>query len=120
MPPATGIVNGLTSTELGASYILPRLIGAAHSTDLLLTGRTVDAAGAKALGLVVWLNPTFDTIAGRIGEKGKLDRPLFADELEARSLYRSRLPSFRFRFHSQIGQFRRRRSQSRPLCCLGS
>ena len=28
---ATGIVNGLTSTELGASWLLPRLVGAAHS-----------------------------------------------------------------------------------------
>ena len=40
---ATGIVNGLTSTEMGASWLLPRLVGAAHSNDLLLTGRVVDA-----------------------------------------------------------------------------
>lgn len=49
---ATGIVNGLTSTELGASWLLPRLIGAAHSNDLLLTGRRVDAAEALRMGLV--------------------------------------------------------------------
>jgi enoyl-CoA hydratase len=49
---ATGIVNGLTSTELGASWLLPRLVGAAHSNDLLLTGRRVDAAEAYRLGLV--------------------------------------------------------------------
>jgi enoyl-CoA hydratase len=49
---ATGIVNGLTSTELGASWLLPRLIGASHSNDLLLTGRRVDAAEALRLGLV--------------------------------------------------------------------
>jgi enoyl-CoA hydratase len=36
---ATGIVNGLTSAELGASWLLPRLIGVAHANDLLLTGR---------------------------------------------------------------------------------
>ena len=35
---STGIVNGLTSTELGASWLLPRLIGAAHANDILLTG----------------------------------------------------------------------------------
>ena len=29
---ATGIVNGLTSTEMGASWLLPRLVGVAHST----------------------------------------------------------------------------------------
>jgi len=49
---ATGIVNGLTSTELGASWLLPRLIGAANSNDILLTGRRVDASEAQRMGLV--------------------------------------------------------------------
>jgi enoyl-CoA hydratase len=49
---ATGIVNGLTSTELGASWLLPRLVGAAHSSDMLLTGRKIDAAEALRMGLV--------------------------------------------------------------------
>ncbi len=49
---ATGIVNGLTSTELAISWLLPRLIGATHSNDLLLTGREVDADEAYRLGLV--------------------------------------------------------------------
>src|SRR3954452_6644062 len=49
---ATGIVNGLTSTEMGASWLLPRLVGAAHSNDLLLTGRVVEADEAWRMGLV--------------------------------------------------------------------
>ena len=49
---ATGIVNGLTSTEMGISWLLPRLVGAAHSNDLLLTGRRVDADEAYRMGLV--------------------------------------------------------------------
>jgi len=49
---STGIVNGLTSTELGASWLLPRLIGAAHANDILLTGRTIDASEALRMGLV--------------------------------------------------------------------
>jgi enoyl-CoA hydratase len=49
---ATGIVNGLTSTEMGVGWILPRLIGSANSNDLLLTGRRVDAAEALRMGLV--------------------------------------------------------------------
>ncbi len=49
---STGIVNGLTSTELGASWLLPRLIGGANANDLLLTGRKVDAAEAFRMGLV--------------------------------------------------------------------
>jgi enoyl-CoA hydratase len=49
---ATGIVNGLTSTELGASWLLPRLVGAAHSSDMLLTGRKIGAEEALRMGLV--------------------------------------------------------------------
>ena len=54
---ATGIVNGLTSTELGASWLLPRLVGAAHSNDMLLTGRKIDAAEALRMGLVSRVRP---------------------------------------------------------------
>ncbi len=49
---ATGIVNGLASTEMGVSYLLPRLIGGANSSDILLTGRRIDAQEAHAMGLV--------------------------------------------------------------------
>lgn len=49
---STGIVNGLTSTELGASWLLPRLVGTAHASDILLTGRRIDAAEALRMGLV--------------------------------------------------------------------
>ena len=49
---ATGIVNGLTSTEMAAGWLLPRLIGASRSNDLLLTGRELDAEEAAAIGLV--------------------------------------------------------------------
>lgn len=59
---ATGIVNGLTSTEMGASFLLPRLIGAAHSNDLLLTGRRVDAEEALRMGLVSRVVPDDDVL----------------------------------------------------------
>jgi enoyl-CoA hydratase len=49
---STGIVHGLTSTELGSSWLLPRLIGAANANDILYTGRRVDAAEALRMGLV--------------------------------------------------------------------
>src|SRR5260221_8022711 len=49
---ATGLVNGLTSAELGASWLLPRLIGASHANDIMLTGRIVGADEALRLGLV--------------------------------------------------------------------
>ncbi|MCW5889955.1 MAG: enoyl-CoA hydratase/isomerase family protein [bacterium] len=47
-----GINNGLTGTELGISWLLPRLIGAAHAWDLILSGREVLADEALRLGLV--------------------------------------------------------------------
>jgi enoyl-CoA hydratase len=49
---ATGLVNGLTSAELGASWLLPRLIGAAHANDIMLTGRVVRAEEAHRIGLI--------------------------------------------------------------------
>lgn len=60
---ATGIVNGLTSTEMAASWLLPRLIGAAHAHDLLLTGRRVGAGEALRMGLVSRVLPD-DELAG--------------------------------------------------------
>lgn len=49
---ATGIVNGLTSTEMGVGYLLPRAVGTANANDILLTGRKVSAAEALGMGLV--------------------------------------------------------------------
>lgn len=43
--------RGLIS-EHGSSWMLPRLVGPAHACDLLFSGRVVDAAHAKAIGLV--------------------------------------------------------------------
>ena len=49
---ATGIVNGLSSVEMGAGWLLPRLIGGANANDLLLTGREIGSAEALSMGLV--------------------------------------------------------------------
>jgi enoyl-CoA hydratase len=43
---------GLTGGELGTSYLLPRLIGVARSSEILLTGRKVSAKEAERIGLV--------------------------------------------------------------------
>jgi enoyl-CoA hydratase len=54
---AAGINNGLSSTELGLSYLLPRAIGSSRAFDIMLTGRDVDAAEADRIGLVSQVVP---------------------------------------------------------------
>ncbi|ORV87452.1 enoyl-CoA hydratase [Mycolicibacterium iranicum] len=49
---AAGINNGLTASELGLSYLLPRAIGSSRAFEIMLTGRDVDAAEAERVGLV--------------------------------------------------------------------
>ena len=49
---AAGINNGLTASELGLSYLLPRAIGASRAFDIMLTGRDVTAEEASTIGLV--------------------------------------------------------------------
>lgn len=46
------IKTGLTGTDIGVTYLLPRLIGAARAFDLIVTGRTVDATEAERMGIV--------------------------------------------------------------------
>ena len=46
------IRTGLSGTDIGITYLLPRLIGSAHAYDLILTGRDIDAAEALRMGLV--------------------------------------------------------------------
>jgi enoyl-CoA hydratase len=49
---AAGINNGLTSTELGLSYLLPRAIGSSRAFEIMLSGRDVGASEAERIGLV--------------------------------------------------------------------
>ena len=45
--------NAGTGHELGFSYLLPRLVGAQRAAEILLTGRTVTAEEAAAMGMVL-------------------------------------------------------------------
>lgn len=46
------IRTGLTGTDIGISYLLPRLVGTSRAFDLILSGRDIDAAEADRMGLV--------------------------------------------------------------------
>src|SRR4051794_15187898 len=54
---AAGINNGLTASELGLSYLLPRAIGSGRAAEIMLTGRDVLAAEAEQIGLVGRVTP---------------------------------------------------------------
>jgi enoyl-CoA hydratase len=43
---------GLSGGELGSSYFLPRVVGLARASEILFTGRTVDAQEAERIGLI--------------------------------------------------------------------
>jgi enoyl-CoA hydratase len=59
---AAGINNGLTASELGLSYLLPRAIGSSRAFELMLTGRDVDAQEAESIGLVSRVVPDYDLL----------------------------------------------------------
>jgi len=49
---AAFIRTGLSGTDMGVSYFLPRLIGASRAFDMMVTGRAVDSLEAQAAGIV--------------------------------------------------------------------
>jgi enoyl-CoA hydratase len=56
------IRTGLTGTDIGITYLLPRLVGASRAADLILTGREIDADEAERMGIVSRVVPDDDIV----------------------------------------------------------
>lgn len=53
---------GLSGCDVGVSWLLPRVVGLGHASELMLTGRLVDADDAHRIGLVNRIVPAGDLI----------------------------------------------------------
>src|SRR5690606_24948060 len=49
---AAAIYTGLTASELGLSYLLPRAFGSSRAFEIMLAGRDVGADAAERIGLL--------------------------------------------------------------------
>lgn len=66
---AAGINNGLTASELGLSFLLPRAVGSTRAAEIMLTGRDVRADEAERIGLVSSVVPDVLAAAVALGER---------------------------------------------------
>jgi len=69
---------GLSACDIGVSYFLPRLVGASLASELMLTGRFIDAERALGTGLVSRIVPDdeLDAAAKEIADEMLLTSPL--------------------------------------------
>ncbi|QIX49195.1 enoyl-CoA hydratase/isomerase family protein [Rhodococcus sp. DMU1] len=54
---AAFIRRGLSNCDIGMSWLLPRMIGFSRAAQIMLTGRSIDAAEAERIGLVSSVEP---------------------------------------------------------------
>lgn len=74
--------------EFGSTYYLPRLVGIGKACELVFTGRTIDAAEAKEIGLVNKVVPTEKLLEETYAMARKIGRmPPLALEISKRALY---------------------------------
>jgi enoyl-CoA hydratase/carnithine racemase len=65
---------GLSGADMGAAFLLPRVIGTARATELLMTGDFIDAREAGRLGLYNQVVPGAELAAATAAMAGKLAR----------------------------------------------
>lgn len=69
---------GLSGCDVGISYFLPRMVGLSVASELMLTGRVVDAQRALRLGLVseVVADEQLEAAAVRVADELRAKSPL--------------------------------------------
>ncbi len=60
---------GLSGADMGAAYLLPRLVGLGHATRLLMLGDTIGAEEADRIGLLSALVDDLDTEVAALAER---------------------------------------------------
>ncbi|MBO0676615.1 enoyl-CoA hydratase/isomerase family protein [Mycolicibacterium sp. S2-37] len=66
------IALGLGGTDIGVSWLLPRIIGATKAFEIMLTGRPVPAAEALDIGLVNRVVPAGDLLSSALELAGQI------------------------------------------------
>ena len=74
-------------TELGSTYLLPRLVGMGKASELLLTSKMIDATEAKEMGLVNQVVPAGELADATYEMAGSIAKlPPLAVQLNKRGL----------------------------------
>lgn len=61
------ITRGVSSCDMGTSYLLPRIVGVSRAAELMLTGRVFDVAEAERIGLVQDVVPDGEVVGRALG-----------------------------------------------------
>ena len=78
---------GLTGADMGAGYLLPRVVGMGRAFELLLLGDTIDVVAAERYGLVNRVVPHDELLpAARQWARRLADGPTFAISMTKRML----------------------------------
>jgi len=65
---------GLSGCDVGLSWLLPRIVGFGHASELMLTGRLIDAHAAARIGLVNHVVPAEELIPKAYALAGEIAR----------------------------------------------